>query len=100
MILERFRSLLEPYSISFSRNRHFYDFIPKSLRNGVLRYKKQLARPEWSCFADYDPPKAIDTRWDFYAKYVDKPVLVIGTHFSPPTAGYIVADGERYKLKC
>ena len=60
----------------------------------------QLARPEWSCFADYDPPKAIDTRWDFYAKYVDKPVLVIGTHFSPPTAGYIVADGERYKLKC
>jgi len=60
----------------------------------------QLARPEWSCFADFDPPKAIDTRWDFYAKYVDKPVLVIGTHFSPPTAGYIVADGERYKLKC
>jgi glyoxylase-like metal-dependent hydrolase (beta-lactamase superfamily II) len=60
----------------------------------------QLACPEWSCFADYDPPKAIDTRWDFYAKYVDKPVLVIGTHFSPPTAGYIVADGERYKLKC
>ena len=60
----------------------------------------QLARPEWSCFADYDPPKAIDTRWDFYAKYVDKPVLVIGTHFSPPTAGYIVTDGERYKLKC
>jgi len=60
----------------------------------------QLARPEWSCFADYDPPKAIDTRWDFYAKYVDKPVLVIGTHFSPPTAGYIVADGERYKLRC
>ena len=60
----------------------------------------QLACPEWSCFADYDPPKAIDTRWDFYAKYVDKPVLVIGTHFSPPTAGYIVADGERYKLRC
>jgi len=33
------------------------------------------------------------------ARYVDKPVLVIGTHFAPPTAGYIVPDGDRYKLK-
>ena len=60
----------------------------------------QLARPGWSCFADYDPPKAIQTRWDFYERYVDKKVLVIGTHFSPPTAGYIVADGDSYKLDC
>lgn len=59
----------------------------------------QLARPEWPCFADYNAEQGIQTRWDFYARYVDKPVLVIGTHFAPPTAGYVVPDGDRYKLK-
>ncbi|MBV1878992.1 MAG: MBL fold metallo-hydrolase [Pseudomonadales bacterium] len=60
----------------------------------------QLARPEWSCFADSDPAMAIETRWDFYNRYANKPVLVIGTHFSEPTAGHIVKDGEVFKLDC
>lgn len=30
----------------------------------------------------------------------DNPMLVIGTRFSPPTAGHIVKDGATYKLKC
>ncbi|MGK2913069.1 MAG: MBL fold metallo-hydrolase [Porticoccaceae bacterium] len=60
----------------------------------------QLARPDWHCFADYDAPQAGRTRWDFYAKYANKPVLVIGTHFAPPTAGYIVPDGDSYRLDC
>ncbi|MBV1906016.1 MAG: MBL fold metallo-hydrolase [Pseudomonadales bacterium] len=60
----------------------------------------QLARPEWSCFADSDAKKAIQTRWDFYAGLAGKPTLVIGTHFSPPTAGHIVKDGDSYKLEC
>lgn len=60
----------------------------------------QLARPQWPCYADYDAGQAIQTRRDFYARYAGTPVLVIGTHFSPPTAGYIVPDGDNYKLKC
>jgi len=59
----------------------------------------QMAQPDWSCFADYDAPQARQTRWDFYARYADTSVLIIGTHFSPPTAGYIVADGDRYRLR-
>ena len=60
----------------------------------------QLARPEWSCSADFDAPRAIQTRLDFYDKYAETSMLVIGTHFSPPTAGHIVNDGDSYKLKC
>jgi len=59
----------------------------------------QLAQPGWSCFADFDASHAIETRWDFYARYADQPVLIIGTHFSPPTAGHIVKDGNSYKLE-
>ena len=58
----------------------------------------QLARPEWRCYADYDAAQAIRTRWDFYARYAGTDVLVIGTHFAPPTAGRIVRDGDRYRL--
>ena len=60
----------------------------------------QLARPEWRCFADYDAGQAIQTRRDFYARYADTEVLVIGTHFAPPTAGRIVRDGDGYRLAC
>ena len=60
----------------------------------------QLARPEWRCYADYDAARAIQTRWDFYPRYGDTDVLVIGTHFAPPTAGRIVRDGDRYRLEC
>lgn len=59
----------------------------------------QLARPEWSCYADFDAPQAIQTRLDFYDRYAETSMLVIGTHFSPPTAGHIVKDGKNYKLK-
>ena len=60
----------------------------------------QFARPEWRCYADYDAAAAIQTRRDFYARYAGTGVLVIGTHFSPPTAGHIVRDGDNYRLDC
>jgi glyoxylase-like metal-dependent hydrolase (beta-lactamase superfamily II) len=60
----------------------------------------QFARPEWRCYADYDAAAAIQTRRDFYARYAGTGVLVIGTHFAPPTAGHIVRDGDNYRLDC
>lgn len=58
----------------------------------------QIARPEWRSHADYDAAAAIRTRRDFYARYAGTGVLVIGTHFAPPTAGHIVRDGEHYRF--
>jgi len=37
-------------------------------------------------------------RGDFLARYADRPVLVIGTHFATPSAGRIVRDGDAYRF--
>jgi hypothetical protein len=39
------------------------------------------------------------TRRSFLARYADRPVLVIGTHFATPTAGWIVAEGDSWRLR-
>ena len=63
-----------------------------------LHHPCQFAHPEWSSAPDDDPPLAIETRRSMYQRLADEPVLVIGTHFAPPTAGYLKKDGDRYRL--
>jgi glyoxylase-like metal-dependent hydrolase (beta-lactamase superfamily II) len=50
----------------------------------------QFAEPDWYAGIDVDPPMSCTTRRRLIADYADTDVLVIGTHFAPPTAGYIV----------
>ena len=64
----------------------------------MIHHPCQIAFPEWSTTADYDENWSRDTRGRFLNKYVDQPVLIIGTHFYEPTAGRIVMDGEKYRL--
>ena len=58
----------------------------------------QFSHPDWAATVDYDADQSTQTRLDFYARYADQPVLVIGTHFATPTAGKIVRDGDAYRL--
>ena len=58
----------------------------------------QMAHPEWSSTADYDPVAAEATRRRIFGELAGGPVLVIGTHFAGPTAGHVVRDGETFKL--
>jgi glyoxylase-like metal-dependent hydrolase (beta-lactamase superfamily II) len=58
----------------------------------------QFAHPDWAATVDYDADQSTQTRLDFYARYAEQPVLVIGTHFATPTAGKIVRDGDAYRL--
>lgn len=58
----------------------------------------QLARPDWSSAADYDPTHSTHTRREMFDRLAGQPVLVIGTHFAGPTAGHIVRDGDAYRL--
>jgi glyoxylase-like metal-dependent hydrolase (beta-lactamase superfamily II) len=53
----------------------------------------QLAEPHWGSLPDVIPELAVQTRKEFVNRYGNRPVLVIGTHFSGPTAGYIRIDG-------
>jgi glyoxylase-like metal-dependent hydrolase (beta-lactamase superfamily II) len=51
------------------------------------------AEPDWRMDADTDSAQAARTRRRVIAENADRPVLVIGTHYPPPTAGRIVTQG-------
>jgi glyoxylase-like metal-dependent hydrolase (beta-lactamase superfamily II) len=60
----------------------------------------QLTRPEWGIVVDADPEQSSTTRRALVDRCCDRDVLVIGTHFPPPTAGHVVSDpggGARFR---
>jgi glyoxylase-like metal-dependent hydrolase (beta-lactamase superfamily II) len=59
----------------------------------------QLARPAWSFVYDSDREAARAQRLRMFAELADGDTLVIGTHFSSPTAGYVKRDGQGYRLE-
>lgn len=63
-----------------------------------IHHPCQLARPDWASAADYDQTHSTRTRREVFDALAGKPILVIGTHFSGPTAGHIVRDGDAYRL--
>jgi len=64
----------------------------------MLHHPCQLAHPDW-VLGDNDPGAAVLTRSRLFAEWADQTVLVIGTHFPAPTAGYVVRDGAAFKLE-
>ena len=59
----------------------------------------QLARPDWSAATDTDPRASEATRRAHFARWAQERRLVIGTHFAPPTAGYVVRDGAAFRFE-
>jgi glyoxylase-like metal-dependent hydrolase (beta-lactamase superfamily II) len=53
---------------------------------------------DWVMSADVDSPSAAQTRHAIRDELADQPVLVIGTHFGPPTAGHIKKVNGDYRL--
>ncbi len=64
----------------------------------MMHHPCQIARPDWVTPFDADSPAACATRRQFLERYVDEPVLVLGTHFANPVGGRIVRDGDTYRL--
>lgn len=65
----------------------------------MVHHPVQLAEPAWGSHPDAQPERAVATRRAFVARYGDRPVLVIGTHFAGPTAGRIVRVGDSCRLE-
>lgn len=63
-----------------------------------VHHPAQCARPEWSSTFDFDAEQGIQTRREFFDRYADRPVLIIGTHFAGVTAGHLVRDGNTWRL--
>jgi hypothetical protein len=59
----------------------------------------QFAEPSWHLEVDTDGAESSTTRQRLVAECCDRPILVIGTHFPPPTAGHIVSSpgGVRFQ---
>ena len=59
----------------------------------------QFAEPQCGLIVDTDPDGSAATRRRLVDDCVDRPVLVIGTHFPPPTAGHLITTptGVRFR---
>ena len=65
----------------------------------LMHHPIQVAMPEHLATFDLDKPAGAKTRVEFVNRFKEKPVLVIGSHFADPGAGYIVRNGASWKLK-
>jgi calcineurin-like phosphoesterase len=64
----------------------------------LMHHPVQIAEPTWQTSFDTDPATASETRRAFCARYGDRPVTVLGTHFHHPTAGRIVTQGDAWRF--
>ena len=65
----------------------------------LMHHPSQIVRTEWAANPDVDPQTARITRREFIRRYAGSGVLVIGTHFATPTAGFIVPDGDSFRFE-
>lgn len=64
----------------------------------MMHHPIQCALPEASSNFDYNVGEASATRKEFLRCCADQPVLVLGTHFPEPTAGWIVSHGKSWRF--
>ena len=64
----------------------------------VMHHPIQVAMPAHPATFDMDKKTGSKSRVDFVTRFQEKPVLVIGSHFADPGAGYIVRHGDAWKL--
>ena len=65
----------------------------------LMHHPIQLAMPAHAATFDMDKSTGSKTRVEFVRRFQEKPVLIIGSHFADPGAGYIVRHGDAWKLK-
>ena len=64
----------------------------------LMHHPIQCCEPDLASNFDVDAAAARRTRRDFLSRHSNQPVLVLGTHFAPPTAGWIVPAGDVWQF--
>ena len=59
-----------------------------------IHHPVQMTRTDWCSAADHDRQQGQHTREALLEEYADSDVLIIGTHFATPTAGYVKVREE------
>jgi glyoxylase-like metal-dependent hydrolase (beta-lactamase superfamily II) len=62
----------------------------------VFHHPCQIGRPRWAGSFDFSAEAASDMREKFLRRFAEIDTLIIGTHFSSPTAGWIKVDGDNF----
>ncbi len=65
----------------------------------IMHHPLQCAEPDLANNFDADADAARRTRREFLARYANRPVLVLGTHFAPPTGGWLVDAGLAWRFE-
>lgn len=65
----------------------------------VAHHQVQWAEPDWSLPLDYDQKQAAATRRRIVADLTDSSMLVIGSHYAEPCAGYLTSVDGFIQLK-
>ncbi|MEV0523390.1 MBL fold metallo-hydrolase [Streptomyces sp. NPDC050439] len=63
-----------------------------------VHHPVQLIHPDLGSCVDIDPAAATRTRRELLSKISGTSTLLLGSHFPPPTAGHVIADGDSYRL--
>ncbi|WP_113701277.1 MBL fold metallo-hydrolase [Nonomuraea lactucae] len=63
-----------------------------------VHHPVQMGRPDICSCVDIDPVKAVESRRALLASLADTGVLLLGSHFPPPTGGLVVSDGPGHRL--
>jgi len=64
----------------------------------LMHHPLQCAEPDLANNFDVDAAAARRTRRDFLSRYSNQPVLVLGTHFAPPTGGWVVDADNAWRF--
>jgi glyoxylase-like metal-dependent hydrolase (beta-lactamase superfamily II) len=64
----------------------------------LMHHPIQCSEPALQTRLDSDAEQARRTRHDFLSRCSNRPVLVLGSHFPPPTAGWLVRAGQGWQL--
>ena len=64
----------------------------------LMHHPLQCAEPDLVNNFDVDTAAAQRTRRAFLSRYADRPVLVLGTHFPPPTGGWVASAEQAWRF--
>lgn len=69
-----------------------------AITGDTMHHPCQVAHPEWETI-DTDREQANKSRRALLEQFADTNTLFIGSHFAPPTAGYLKRDSEGFRLE-
>ena len=67
-----------------------------SITGDFLHHPCQMEKLDWISSADWDPELAKETRKNKLLEYADEEILVFGTHFASPSAGFVRSQGDLF----